>query len=85
MPKHLSPLQLKYRQIAGQPNYETILELLEALRTQVSDARVNVSETDSLELRRAMDNFLQGAISDISRIRRNELTPSFDRDNNEDN
>lgn len=68
-----SPLQLTLREIAGKPNYEDILELLETLRLEAGNIANDIGENDSIELRKAIDFYLKTAINNIRRIRKNEF------------
>lgn len=69
-----SPLQLKSREIAGAGNFEDILEFLDLLRTEAGNVHTDIGEHDSIELRKAIDKYLQNAIDTVRRIRKNELT-----------
>lgn len=79
MPK--SQLQLSYRKIAGSHNFENTLELLEAMRLEAVNVNNKIGDNDSIELRKAIDFYLNTAITEIRRIRKNELTgnqPTYD-------
>lgn len=69
-----SQLQLKFRQIAGSANYEDMLDFLDSLRLEAGNIHTDIGTNDSIELRKAIDGYLQKAIDNIKRIRKNELT-----------
>lgn len=65
-------LQHKYKIVAGQPNHQDFIDLLEALGNEVADIRTNIGQPDTVEIRKAIAAYLKLTVDTIRRIRKNE-------------
>lgn len=70
-----SPSLLNYQLMATAPNYEQILEFLDALRIEAGNVQNEIiKENDSIELRKALDTYFTEVISTVRRIRNNQFS-----------
>jgi len=66
-------LQRKYKIVAGAPNYNDFLVLLQQLADDAADIRTPIEGVQSIETRQAINSYLQNAVDTIRRVRKNDL------------
>lgn len=78
-----TPLEVQYKIVAGAPNVGDFVGLLELLRNAVNDVRFPVAVkdgTDSLEIRKAVDNVLTTSLDKLKALRENKKQHGKPRD-----
>lgn len=68
-----------YLLVAGAPNHDDVINLLEALADAAADVRVDlpgVGKDDSIAVRKAVNNCLKEAIDTLRKIKNNQSISS---------
>lgn len=69
MPEHNLPKAHIERLVASSLQYDDVVTLFKAMIAEVSDVRTNIGSNDTLEIRRALQSYLQEEIDTLARVR----------------
>lgn len=84
-----TPLQVRYKILAGTNNHEDLLKTVELLADSVADVRFKINglppEQDTIQLRSACAAILKEMVDTVRRVRKNQYQrPGPDDENSDD-